>query len=247
MDIERGLILLQKAAERLAWQMDQSGVTGVGTDGSGSVRVELDDAGQVRQVDIGRMWWQEIGPEQLSVAVLDAANQAAADRLKIWSERVAEREGGDPPTDWQSSMDQQRGNDGSNHLRSAESASRESRAEVLLRTSEVTRAALSEVDGYRHRLEARGGQQVVGRGRDNRATVAVKRGQIAEVEISQRWLREQPSGSAVGSEVLAACQDAYDQETEDEAASLAGLPAIVELRELTADPAALLRRLGMAR
>lgn len=247
MDIEGGLVRLQEAADRLVWQMDHAGVAGVGVDESGTVRIQLDDAGQVQQVDIGRMWWRDVGPGRLSEAIFHAANQSAADRLRVWSDRVAEREGGVPPADWRSPMNRQRGSDGSDELYSAQTATTESRAEDLLRTSEATKAAMSELDDYRHRLEARARQQVIGRGRGDRVTVVIAGGQIAEVEISQRWLREQPSGQVVGSEVLAACRDAYNRSAKEETEILAGLPGLAALREFAADPAALLRRLELGR
>lgn len=246
MDIERGLGRLQEMAERLAWQVDQSGVTGVGTDESGTVRLILDDVGRVQQVDIGHLWWREPGPDRLSEAILDAANRAVTDRMKAWSERVAEREGREPAADRPASPTcRERANDESVHLHTALPVTRDIWVEDLLRVSEVAKAAISESGDFRDRVAAQARQQVTGRSRGDRVTVAMTGGQITGVEINQRWLQEQPSGQALGSEVRAACRDAYDRVAREEAAILAGSPALTELREIIADPAALLRRLGL--
>ncbi|MEO3927441.1 hypothetical protein ABGB07_26745 [Micromonosporaceae bacterium B7E4] len=247
MDIERGLVQLQEAAERLAWQMDHSGVTGAGADESGTVRVLLDDVGHVQQVDIGHLWWRDVGPDRLSEAILDAANHAAVDRMKAWADRVAERGGGQPPADWRSPKSRHRDNDGSNDLRSVQTAAGESRAEGLLCVSELAEAAMSELEAYRRRMEDRAQSQVIGRGRNDRVTVAMTGGQITYIEINQQWLREQPSGWAVGSELHAACLEAYERGARDEVATMTGLPALAEMRDLAADPAALLRRSGLTR
>jgi DNA-binding protein YbaB len=246
MAIEHGLIRLQEAAERVAWQVDQSGVTGAGTDESGTVRVRLDDAGRVQQVDIGRTWWRGVGPNRLAEAILRAAEQAATDRMQAWSDRVAAREGCEPPVDWQSPMNRQQ-TFASDRDRGVPTAEGEGRVEELLRTYEITKAAMSEMDDYRHFLETRARLQVIGRSGGDRVTIAMAGGQLAEVEVSQRWLREQPSGQTVGSEVQAACQDAYNRAAQEESASLAGLPALAALRDVVADPGALLRRMGTVR
>ncbi|MFY1687911.1 hypothetical protein [Plantactinospora sp. WMMB782] len=247
MSITDSLDELRAGAERLAWQLDHSGLSGVGADESRTVRVHLDDAGRVQRIDIDHAWWRDPGPDRLADAVVTAANQAAVNRISAWSERVAERAGAEPPADWRGSLRQRQDEEPHDGRGTAPAGDRDSRTEALLRLSEVTEAALSEMDDYRRRTEARAHQQVLGRSRSDRVTVTYAGDQLSQVEVDRRWLRSHPSGQAMGSELGEACQDAYDRMAQERQAILGSLPALTALRELTADPVTLVHRLAAPR
>lgn len=244
MNGERELGGLQRTAEWTAWRLDDSGVLGVGTDGSGIVTVRLGDAGQVRQVEVGRGWWRDVGPEGLSAAILDAMSRAANDRLVTWSERVAEREASQPPVDWLPS-ERQPVAGGSQRSGIGDVAEESDRAEELMRMLDMLRAAMSELDSYRQRADDQARQPVEGRGEGGRVTVSMTAGQVTGLEISRRWLHEQPAGRVIADEIETACRDAYRQMELRSAATLATSPAVTEVRDLVASPTALLRRLGL--
>ncbi|MGX7676358.1 hypothetical protein [Plantactinospora sp. DSM 117369] len=206
--------------------------------------MHLNDSGRVQRVDVSHTWWRDLSPERLAEAITTAANRAVVDRIRVWSERVAERADGEPPADWQSALIRCQGADPSDCHHTGQIGVDESRVEELLRISDATNAAMSEMNDLRHRTDVRARQQVQGRSLADRVTVTLTGGQILRVDIDQRWLRKQPSGQAVASDLYEACQDAYDRIAQEDEAALGGLPGLAALRDLTVDPAALMRRLG---
>lgn len=244
MNADHDVSRLKRKAEWVTWQIDGSDLGVMGTDESGLVRVWLDGTGQVEQVEIGGSWWRDLGPERLSTAILDAINEAVGARLAAWSARLTEREEGEPPADWQPPADRLL-TETTPARWSCEQVDESDRADQMARVLGLLSDAMSELDDYRQRLEEQAQRQVIGRSGSDRVTVAMVAGQVSRLEVSPRWLREQPGGPSVADEVRDACQDAYQRGAEQRALTLASSPAISQLRHLAAEPTTLLRHLGL--
>ncbi|MDG4789886.1 YbaB/EbfC family nucleoid-associated protein [Micromonospora sp. WMMD1102] len=245
MSAERRIHHLGREIELVSWQLDGSNITGSGADESGLVQVSLDGTGQVREVKIGRDWWRDLGPERLQAAIVEALDRAVGDRLAAWSVQVAEREADEPPAGWQPPVRQRSEGDSPDRRDPDQPAGGDDRDSEVARVVDLLRDAMSELDGYRERVDDQAGRQVLGSGEGGRVTVAMTAGRVTQLEISQRWLREQPTGQSVAEEVEAACQDAYQRASQQAASLSAASPAISQVRELAAHPMALLRRLGL--
>ncbi|HEX5596240.1 MAG TPA: hypothetical protein VFX61_09530 [Micromonosporaceae bacterium] len=203
--------------------------------------MQVDDAARVQQAEVSHDWWREIGPDRIAEALQLALNRATDNRLTNWSNRVAEREHGEVPTGWRPKVDG----------RVAEKPGRDvgqgNRYGEVARMLELLGGVRSEIDGLRQRLDAQAAQQVIGRSAGSHVTVAMTGGQVTAVQISRRWLNEQPSGQAIAEEFRLACHNAYRQAALQSAAALAAAPSLATLRDLASDPATLLRRLGLSR
>ncbi|GIG89599.1 YbaB/EbfC family nucleoid-associated protein [Plantactinospora endophytica] len=245
MSAEQNIHRLGREVERVSWQLDGSDITGTGADESGLVRVWLDGSGQLGRVEIGRNWWRDLGPELLSASILEALDRAIGDRLAAWSVRVAEREAGEPPADWQPPAHRRSDSDSPERRGHEQVAGGGDRAGEVAQVLDLLRDAMSELDGYRQQVDDQARQQVLGSSGGGRVTVALTGGQVTQLEISLRWLREQPTGQSVAEEVRAACQDGYQRHSQQAAALSASSPAIAQVRDLAAHPMTLLRRLGL--
>ncbi|MGI5147531.1 hypothetical protein ACQEVC_14335 [Plantactinospora sp. CA-294935] len=245
MSAERNIRRLGREAERVSWQVDGSDITGTGVDESGLVRVWLDGTGRLRQIEIRQNWWRDLGPELLPAAILEALDRAVGDRLAAWSARVVEREGSDPPADWQPPAYRRSDNNSLDRWGSEQVADGGDRASEVAQVLDLLRDAMSELDGYRQRVDDQARQQVLGSSGGGRVTVGLTAGRVTQLEISLRWLREQPTGQSVAEEVRAACHDGYQRASQQAAAVSASSPAISQVRDLAAHPMTLLRRLGL--
>ncbi|MEQ4302833.1 hypothetical protein ABNF97_15785 [Plantactinospora sp. B6F1] len=244
MHSEYGFDGLRQQAELIGWRLDIDGVTGTGTDRTGAVRAHLNDEGRVSHMEVDRSWWRDLGPDRLEAAILEATTQAANDRVAAWSARVAERADAEASPD--RPLTDRRQTDvrpwGGETERPTEGSDR---GEELIRMLELLRVAASELDDYRHRAAEAVRQPVSGRREGDRVAVWLTGGQVTAVEISRRWLHQQPTGRAIADEVELACFESYRQLDLQTGSTFAALPAVAEVRELAANPAALLRRLGL--
>lgn len=230
-DVQR----MRDEAEQTSWALGRDGIVGVGRDATGLVRVEVDHTDAVQLIEIGARWWSEIGPQGLGDAVRQALDAAMEDRLAAWAERAEARAQAAPVT-------------GAAPIRiPAEVAAPDLSDQVaeLRRTLTMLRQVRSELGAYRRLTEQEANRETVGEDRDGRVTVTLSGKRITTLTLSGRWLNTQPTGQAVADAVRAAVLEAYRTSAARSAAALASLPGIAAAHPANADPAALLRRLGL--
>ncbi|MDW5324549.1 hypothetical protein [Plantactinospora sp. KLBMP9567] len=245
MDSERRFDVLRQQAESIGWRLDINGVAGTGADGTGIVRARIDDAGRLSHIEIDRNWWHDLGPDRLRAAILEATTQAANDRLATWSARVAERAEIRPSSERPLSDGRQAGVPPQPHETERRTEEGD-RAGELIRMLELLRAAMSELDDHRQRVTEVARQSVTGHSENDRVTVRLTGGQLTDLEISRRWLhQQQPTGRTIAGEVEMACSEAYRQMDLQVESTFLASPAVAEVRKIAANPAVLLRRLGL--
>ncbi len=200
-----------------------------GHDGSRTVRVTLDPAGAPRHIDVAAGWLGTVGVDGLAAAVRDAWQDAALGRLRAFSSALSadpEPAAAVPPP---SALppDAAPGDLGGYQV--------QSNLTGLL-------SLLGEAENAIRDLAAAGPLTATGTDPYQRITATVQDGALAGLQADTRWLRSAPAG-AIGPTVLDAVTDALTTLRRREADRR---PAVLrEVEQLTANPADLLRAVGL--
>jgi DNA-binding protein YbaB len=232
----------QKIASGLSKGLDQE--TRVdGWDGSRTVRVTVDGSGRVVDAEIGLSWRDALGPAELSAAVIEAVDAAAAGRMDAWTratkmaaDDVTEESGGNDP--WTAGFDHVGGAGRSGSLRDPA---------VLHSTQELYYLAMEAIDRLgevSREMEPVGADVVRGHSPDRFVTVAVEDGRVAAVDFNQSWLK-QATAVEITHQLRAAFRAVDLAGPQSVAARTLDVPSIRDLQEAGADPRELLRRLGL--
>jgi hypothetical protein len=228
-----GLIELQDRARRISAGMAQVAnpdLRAKGWDGTRAVRMTVDNSGGIVDVEVGLSWRDVLAPAELGAAVVEAVNAAEAERMEAW-ERATKEE----PEPWTPDF--------------ADLPMPSPRDPAVL---ESTRAlyylAMNAIDRLREVSRTIGevpAETVRGQSPDKRVTITADGGRVVDVEFDESWLSRAPAVEI--SRHLGAAFDAVAQAGPRHAAAAEALdnPTIREFREATADPAELLRRLGL--
>jgi DNA-binding protein YbaB len=234
---DRTLRQMLGEAQQTAWQFERAGLTGAGRDDTGVVRVEVDADDRLQRVEIEASWRRDVGTDRLAAAVQAAYQAACADRVAAWAERSGTRAGGTPPGEMTS--DPLR-----DHQLSAYTPGLEAQLAELTRIVDAVRDARAELTRYEQGLEHQGSQRVIG-GAEDRVTVTLLQGRIIELEMSRRWLNEEPTGRSIAHAVQDACADAHRRGGLRAADTPAATPSLAEFTAYAADPIRLFRALGV--
>lgn len=111
----------------------------------------------------------------------------------------------------------------------------------------MLRQVRAELKDYRRFVKEQVGRENSGADSGGRAQVTVTGQRITAIRLDSGWLNTQPSGHVVADIIRAAIDSAYRKGARQTAAALASMPAIAAAMPGNADPAALLRRLGVGR
>jgi DNA-binding protein YbaB len=216
-----------------------------GFDGSRTVRMTIDGSGRVVDVEIGRSWRAVIGPAGLGPAVVEAVHGAERRRVETWAD-AAERNramnsAGDPGGQADLSGLSSSDSGGSGPApppgdRAAADATRE----LFYLAMDV----MERLDDVARTVEQGTGGPVRGDSPGGRVMVTVEAGRLTGVEFDQRWLAD-AGAEAIAEQVLAGFAAAYRADPRTAVADALEHPTFRELREVTADPHELLRRLGL--
>ncbi|HWS33274.1 MAG TPA: hypothetical protein VN408_11085 [Actinoplanes sp.] len=226
---------MQAEAEHTTWAMGSEDIIGVGHDESRLVRVEVDRADTVRYLEIGSSWWRVIGAHGLGEAVRVAVDAAVNDRMTAWADRAAARSQSPAPEP-----------DGRPFVPPVATApAPQEQIAELRRTLDMLRQVRSELKDYRRFVKEQAGRENVGADSGSRAQVTVTGQRITGIRLDSSWLNTQPSGQVVADTIRTAIDSAYRKGAQQTAAALASMPAIAAALPGNADPAALLRRLGV--
>jgi DNA-binding protein YbaB len=230
-----GLIELQDRARRISAGMTQVAnpdLRAKGWDGARAVRVTVDNSGGIVDVEVGLSWRDVLAPAELGAAVVEAVNAAEAERMDAW-ERATKEE----PEPW------------APDFADLPTASPRDPA-VLESTRALYYLAMDAIDRLSEVSQTIGeapAETVRGQSPGKRVTITADGGRVVDVEFDESWLSQTSQTPAVEiSRHLRAAFDAVEQAGPRHAAAEAlDNPTIREFREATADPAELLRRLGL--
>jgi DNA-binding protein YbaB len=213
-----------------------------GRDGSERVRVALTPAGRIGAVEIDVHWRSVLGVDGLPSAVLAAYREAGNRRVETWAAEIARTETdteeigpgvASPPVDTAAIG-------GSVRPGPADPSAHESIRQLWY----VLQDATDRLDELARDFDTRSRTPVTGRDPGRHVTATLTGGNLTGVDIDTGWLAE-ASGAQIGAaitEAVAAGYAAADRLADD---SMARRWPFADLERLTADPAALLRGLGL--
>ena len=234
---------LQHEAAELQRQLSVS-QEGVGDGGDGSIQVTVGSDGRVNDVRIARTWQRRIAPEEFDSAVLEAVTDAVMKRMEAWTEAVTD---GDQPesdsADPGSSVPEPpapAAHSAGERLRDGAQA-REFRQEMHSLLDGVEH----ELDALQQRVSQVGQCPVEGRSPSHQVIASVNAwGQVTAI-TTRSALLEKASAHALGQEILAALQDAYERAGKATTSSLLGDGKLARIYELVNDHEELARRFGL--
>lgn len=191
------------------------------------VRVGVDEGGMVATLALDPAWRAALEPRQLGPAVVDAANAA----LGAWF--VEQTEQGILPTlgGYQPPV-----SGASNEVLSVQQA----RAEI----ASLFERWPADFAQFKRQLESAAQASFTGAAADGRAVVTMTRGQFVAVEVDFAWAAR-ARFTEIEVELTRALRSAQQAAAAGGAGSVRPPGAVARVMELTQDPQALLRRLGM--
>jgi DNA-binding protein YbaB len=220
----------------------------VGTGAAGMVSVSVGPDGRVSDVSVDPDWSSGLTVEELGSAVVEAVSDAALNRLADWADATdgpAVRTAGvaigagrrpsesvQPPLPWIPPPEP---------LGALSNADVEANVGVLFELMADARAA---IDAAGRRLEERATARASGRNPGREVTITLQGDMPVVVEFSPAWARR-AAASEIGHALRLAFAAAYRAQGSLTVDDLAAGSPLAALRELTADPLALLRRVGL--
>jgi len=242
-----GLLALQQEMQDLAGRfVVKDGARFSGADPEGVVTVETDVSGTVLRLSLDPQWRESLGDGDLGTAAQQAVAAATAERFA--SALPAEKpEPGASSTQPAApiALSAPPGN----------VSSAEARANIKEMIGLLS-AAKGQLKGLNAVLAAQGARPPVSRtSPDHRVEVTVESGVVTGVRIDPRWA-DAALDAQIEATVLQALRSAQSAGNgigsngtggDATAQALAAFPELAELTRITADPSALLRRLGLTR
>lgn len=216
----------------------------VGSDETGMVSVSIGPDGRVFEVSVDPDWPRGLTVEELSQAVVEAVNDAALGRLSDWADATDDSGetagvGGRSSSEFAPTQLPQIPPPGP--LGNLSSADIEANIGELFELMSDARAA---IDAAGRRLAEYAAARTSGHSPDREVTVTLQGNMPVEVEFSPSWARRS-GASEIGQGLRLAFADAYRAQGSLTLDDLAAGSPLAALRDLTADPLALLRRVGL--
>jgi DNA-binding protein YbaB len=225
-----------------------------GTDQSGAVKVAAGPDGRLKDLTLNRAWSRKLTAAELGPAVLEALQDAAVRRLQAWGETVAGAPARAEATDMVVGKTrpaaprraQRRftpkpfpvvGPPGDPSTPEAQEAAAE-----LFDLLDGLASALADLKST---IEQRTTMEVAGRSVGGRAVVRLRGGVPAEITLDERWLVMADTAD-ITRHISDAFAAAYKQHGTVTLADMTAGGPIGKAFELSNDPMALLRRLGLS-
>lgn len=177
-----------------------------GIDPSGAVRISLDELGRVCAVALARTWRDEVGPEGLGRAVVEAAGAAQQHSVEAWDRSTAEEARlQQRPVDGQWPVEDQWPVEGQwpadrRRPRHWQSEDRQMSSIAMDVTSRVEAASRGMSDAALRTVE--------GESPEGRAIIALRAGQLVGAAFQMAWLAS-ADRSAITEHIQAAYDSAY--------------------------------------
>jgi hypothetical protein len=218
-----------------------------GTDATGLLSVDVGPDGRVSGVSVAPDWSSGLTVEELGNAVVEAVNDAALNRLADWADATDT-----PPGAAGEAVDADRRP--SEHSRpplpripppgplgDLSNAGVEANVGELFELMADARAA---IDAAGRRLAERAAARTSGHSPGREVTVTLQGNLPVEVEMSPTWARR-AAATEIGRALRLAFAAAYRAQGSLTLDDLAAGSPLAALRDLTADPLELLRRVGL--
>jgi DNA-binding protein YbaB len=239
-DLE-GLIRIQREAQRITSELTRLGAAPAQTDGWDSrraVRVTVDGSGRVVDAELGLSWRDILEPAELGAAVVEAVDTAEADRMDAWKRATPQAA---DPADAGHGIPDLSDAGGPGRFRSlSDPAVQESTRELYY----LAMDAIDRLGEAGRAMDQATTDPVRGHSPDRLVTVTVDGGRVTAVDFDQSWLSKAPAVE-ITRRLRAAFEAAAQAGPESAAVKALDDSSIRELREVSADPQELLRRLGL--
>ncbi|GII20760.1 YbaB/EbfC family nucleoid-associated protein [Planosporangium mesophilum] len=206
----------------------------LGTDEAQVVRISLDGRRRVADVVIAPTWRSVLGAGRLGTAVEEAVVDANREYMEAWANAFADEDGGGVGAARNMCSEHSITDPG------FEGAAPPIDLRALMSLFDDVWTGLSDLDRYVERATE---HRLVGRNSGHQVTVTLVGGEFVDIAFDHRWLAAAENGT-IASAVRDALRNAQEVAIEAEGASVS--PGFEELRSLVADPATMLRRLGLS-
>jgi DNA-binding protein YbaB len=205
------------------------GNTLAGADSTGCVRLKMNDAGRITDVDISALWRTRLGPKRLAAAVMEALGRAAGELI-----RAVERFEPIRPSRHTQTQVADAG------LRTHIDDVAQGRSSVAMhRLADLMDEVLAEVSHHLEQARSASERDYVGTdGRKHVKVMMLATGVISAVEIDEQWLAS-VSTERLTQALRDAIQTGYDRI--ERSSDLRSRPVVQMLRALRNDPTALWR------
>jgi len=218
-----------------------------GHDTSRTVRVTVHGSGRVEGIEIGRAWRDSVGADGLGPAVVDAIDNAIRQRFEVWGQAM-ERASADPEDDAEDD-DQQfdlaglRSTD-AGRFPSPPGADGPRSPEAMSGLFHLAMDVMNRLDELSQAVDDDAARAVRTESASGRVAVTMESGQITKVDFDHRWLRD-ASAAEISENAQVTFDEAFRTHARAATSATAESLSFRELREVTADPAELLYRLGL--
>ena len=236
---------LRRNVERLR-AFTQAGDAGAahrisGSDDEGLVEVTLSPSGDVEAVTLDPDWRDALGEDGLGSAIVTALQAATSSRMAEWADAVKEDE--DVPG--RSVPEELLPLPGLAETEPGHPSSPDA-VEEAHRMLDLVRSAHSQVDSMKQMLLLVGTQASAVSTPDRAVTVTTSGPNITGIQLNERWVHH-TGDRQIADAVRDAIRGVGAGAAQKQADILAQFPEIAEIRQLAANPADLLRRLGTIR